>query len=378
MMLPGAYALVLIRNEEKAISVRRAGLAGLLIGTAFLFKYQILFWLPAVGIAAAFVSIRRRQFFKLPILGIAWGAGVMSPLLITYFLFYLHHGSEALIYWTIHNNFSYSANPILFSEAIGRAASYFLPFLIVTSPLWYGWFRSFRLNDSLYLTVLLSSVILFTFPAALLGFRFYPHYFIQFYLPLSLAAAPYLANLLQVPSRARNLLIGFSLVMLVGFTIANSFLYFGDMQVYRETDPIFHDVAKKLKTDRCFPRANLFVWGYAPLFYYYADLPAASRFVVMAQSSLTGYISGNLESIRGKIPSDQFIIPAHWDWLMTDLSKNNPTYIIDTSPAGIYRWDRYPIQKYPRLNEFLAANYEHAATVDQVQIYRRKNCARED
>lgn len=375
MMLPGSWALVLIRTEGKARSLLFTAAAGVLIGLACLLKYQIVFWLPAIALATTFVCIQRRQYFRIPLLASTWIAGILSPLLITYFLFHLRHGSKALIYWTIQNNISYSANPILFSEAIGRAASYLLPFLIVTAFLWYGWIRSIEYYDSRYQTLLLSSLVIFTFPPALLGFRFFPHYFIQFYVPLSLAAAPFISNLLHRPlKRMGKSFLGYTLVFLIGFTIANSILYFGLRHVYRENDPVFQQVARKLRTDFCFQNANLFVWGYAPAFYYYADLPAASRFAVMAQSGLTGYISGNLESVRGKLPTEKFVIPEHWEWLMSDLSKNTPTYIIDTAPAGIYRWGRYPLQKYPRLYEFVRTNYEPAGIVDSVQIYRRKDC----
>lgn len=375
MMLPGSWALVLIRTEEQCRNPLRTATAGVLIGLAFLLKYQIVFWLPAIAIAATFVCIERREYLRIPVLAFSGISGFFSPLLITYFLFHLHGGSEGLIYWTFTRNISYSANPILLSEALGRAASYLLPFLIVTAFLWYGWIRSIKLYESRYQKLLLSILVIFTFPSALLGFRFFPHYFIQFYVPLSIAAAPFLSNLLQLPLiRIGKAFLTYTFICLIGFTIANSVLYFWLQHVYRENDPAFQNVAKKLRADRCFQDANLFVWGYAPAFYYYADLPIASRFAVMAQSGLTGYISGNLESVRGKLPTEKFVIPEHWDWLMNDLSKNTPTYIIDTAPAGIYRWGRYPLQKYPRLHEFVLRNYEPAGSVDRVQIYRRKDC----
>lgn len=375
MMLPGSWALVLIKTEEKARSLLFVAAAGILIGLAFLLKYQIIFWLPAIAIATTFVCIKKSDYVRIPVLALSWIAGILFPLLITYFLFHLRGGSGALIYWTFTKNISYSANPILFSEAIGRAASYLLPFLVVTAFLWYGWIRSIKLYDSWYQKLLLSLLVIFTFPSALLGFRFFPHYFIQFYVPLSLAAAPFLSNLLLLPlTRIGKAFIASTLILFIGFTIANSVLYFKLKHVYRENDPVFRHVAQKLRTDRCFQGANLFVWGYAPSFYYYADLPIASRFAVMAQSGLTGYISGNLEGVRGKIPTEGLIFPEHWSWLMSDLSKNRPTYIIDTAPAGIYRWQRYPLEDYPGLYEFVRRNYEPAGIVDRVQIYRRKDC----
>jgi len=163
--------------------------------------------------------------------------------------------------------------------------------------------------------------------------------------------------------------------MLVGFMASTALLYFGNTRVYREREPVFQLVADRLRADACAPRATLFVWGYAPPFYYYADMPAASRFVVMAQSRLTGYMSGNLARVRDPREAKADIVPAHWDWLMDDLERNRATFILDTAPAGIYRWNRYPIDDYPRLRDYLASHYDLVDTVGRVRVYRRRGCA---
>ena len=99
----------------------------------------------------------------------------------------------------------------------------------------------------------------------------------------------------------------------------------------------------------------------------------ATRFI-MVQTGLTGYISGNAGSTSGRVPTESFIDPKHWDWLMDELARNRPTYVLDTAPAGIRLWDRYPLKKYPRLSSFVLTNYEWIASVAGVQVYRRKGC----
>jgi 4-amino-4-deoxy-L-arabinose transferase-like glycosyltransferase len=377
MILSGSWALVLVRDEEKALKLLRVMSAGFLLGLGFLVKYHIAFWLPAIALALVVACAKRRAWKRLLALSFAYAAGFAIPVILTYALFALRNGQQALLYWTVYNNLRYSANPILLSEAVGRAAAYLLPFLITTALLWYSWIRSLRLYGSVYNTILISLLLIFSFPAALLGYRFYPHYFIQFYIPLALAAAPFISQALNRPlNRFGKIVIGYSSVLLIGFTIANLILYNGKKIVYRERDPIFREVASRLRADSCYSHASLFVWGYAPIFYYYSELTPASRFAVMAQSGLTGYIPGNLESIRGKISTDQYLVQEHWNWLMDDLRKNHATYILDTAPAGIYRWNRYPIQNYPRLWNFIRANYEPAGSVGGVQIYREKRCNR--
>ena len=60
-------------------------------------------------------------------------------------------------------------------------------------------------------------------PARLLGFRFYPHYFIQFYVPLSLTSAPWLERQLSRPvTRAGRVVVAWTAVVVAGFAIANA------------------------------------------------------------------------------------------------------------------------------------------------------------
>jgi hypothetical protein len=131
-----------------------------------------------------------------------------------------------------------------------------------------------------------------------------------------------------------------------------------------------------IASDSCGRNAALFVWGSAPILYYYSELQPATRFSVMAQSGLTGYISGNLESNRGQIATEQYIRQKNWDWLMQDLKKNPPAYIIDTAPAGIYRWNRYPIKNYSMLDGYLKESFVLWKSVEDVDIYRKKECGK--
>jgi 4-amino-4-deoxy-L-arabinose transferase-like glycosyltransferase len=336
MVLPGAWAIVFARKENFFLS-------GLLFGFGFLFKYQI-----ALGILAVVFAYWRRLNWKLFLLL----AGFLVPPLAIIGYFRAIGAYDELVYWLVRNNLLYSANPITFHEAIGRAASYLLPFLIVTLPLWWTAYRN--RNEKMIFALLLVSI-----PPLFVGFRFYPHYFIQLYFPL-IVLASFTIN-------KRLLIYAVSLCIL--FTGINAYLYFGNMHVYRERDPVYRTVAERLEQDSNADRASLFVWGYAPAFYYYAGLKPASRFVVMGQARLTGYVSGNLGSLDRE---SQQGVPQHWDWLMADLEKNHAVYILDTSPAGIYRWNHYPMEKYPRLQKYVSENYQRMGEIEGVVIYRRR------
>ena len=368
LLLPSAWAVVLVRDEARARSGGRLAAAGALLGIAFLLKYQAAVWLPALGLAAVRASPpagRSARAGRLALLV----AGFAVPLAATYFWFQARGAAPALVYWTLWNNARYAANPISASEAAGRAAAALLPFLLVTAPLWWA-ARASRTMLSRHERRLLGGLLAGASVAVLLGLRFFPHYLVQLYWPLAVAAAPAVeARLLQ--GRKGRLFLAWTAAMLLGFGAANAYLYLGDPRVYRERDPVYRRVAERLARDACHPGGSLFVWGYAPMFYYYSGLPPASRFVVMAQSRLTGYVSGNLGMSRDR----RGIVPEHWDWLMADLERARATYILDTEPAGIFRWDRYPVRDFPRLAAYLDRNYERLDEVDGVVIHRRRGCA---
>jgi len=42
---------------------------------------------------------------------------------------------------------------------------------------------------------------------------------------------------------------------------------------------------------------------------------------------------------------------------MADLARSTPNYIIDTAPAGIARWQTFPMHDYPLLHRLVARRY---------------------
>ena len=60
---------------------------------------------------------------------------------------------------------------------------------------------------------------------------------------------------------------------------------------------------------------------------------------------------------------------------MGDLERTRATYVLDTAPARLYRWDRYPLRDYPRLDRYVAEGYERIDEISRVRVYRRRGCA---
>ncbi len=389
MLLPLAWALVLARDAGDVRRPWRLLVAGALVGTAVLVRQQAVLALPALAFAcwratpadhrppasaeAATRPKRPTPGFVAPLGALV--LGFVLPLAWTWVLFVRRGAAGELVFWTLVHNLRYAANPIPAREALERAASYLLPFLIVTAPLWWAARLSWDGFGSPHRRRLVLALLVSFLPATAVGLRFFPHYFVALYLPLALGAAPATAAALAPPlSRAGRIAAGWALVALVAGTTANVVLYSGRVRVYEETRPVFRDVARWLHGDPCFGRGPLFVWGFAPQLYAEAGLPPASRFVV-PQASLVGYVPGNRASRAGEVDTHALVREDHWRLLMDDLARRPPAFVLDTAPAGLHGWDRYPLAEQPRLALFVRNGYEARAVVDGVWIWRRRGCA---
>ena len=97
----------------------------------------------------------------------------------------------------------------------------------------------------------------------------------------------------------------------------------------------------------------LFVWGYNPDIYLYADRRPASRFVYC--SFLTGLIPWtNLDPQKDTAYA---IVPGTMDTLLAELQSRQPPFIVDCSPGPHRHFSKYPIAKFAPLQERLDRDY---------------------
>lgn len=369
MLLPATWSLWFLLTRPTGLG--RALVAGLLLGVAALFKPTIAAWGGAMVLHIAFQKARFDS--RAAALG-ALAVGFVVPIAATWALFSLTNGAANLIYWNWTSNVAYAGNPITVAEASLRAARSALPFVLSVAPLVVA-ARGGAGMLAPNVSSLARLILVFSLPIALVGFRFYPHYFIPLYVPLALLAAPKVEGWISPLARPGRRFLAVTAILLAGFTAVNAWLYFRS-DVYAEARPVYARVAERLRQDPCFAAdASLFVWGYAPMFYTASGLSPASRFVV-PQASLTGHLAGNTASARGELDTSAFIEPRHWDLLMSDLERNRPLYVLDTAPSGLYRWNRLPISDFPRLDAWLAKGYEPMDSIDGVRILRRQSCAK--
>jgi hypothetical protein len=217
---------------------------------------------------------------------------------------------------------------------------------------------------------LVFGLVLATLLPAFLGWRLFGHYFVPLIFALSLGAGPFFATLPR--SRVANLCAAVLAVGFMAFTIGGRIVHDPARNLTDVSDPRYTRIAASMPPSCAVARA-LFVWGYAPQLYVLSDLRPASRFVVPIDT-ITGYIVGNDTFARGALDTTSRIVPEHWDWLMSDLERSRPEYIVDTAPADLNHWSLYPLSNFPRLAAFVAHGYRTYAEVGGALIYRRTDC----
>jgi hypothetical protein len=95
---------------------------------------------------------------------------------------------------------------------------------------------------------------------------------------------------------------------------------------------------------------------------------------MVPQASLTGYVPGRRARGPGRADEDSLVRDDHWDLLMGDLERNEPVFVLDTSPTGLHGWGRYPMTAFPRLERFVKDSYRAVAAVDRAWVWRRRGC----
>lgn len=207
------------------------------------------------------------------------------------------------------------------------------------------------------------------FAGTMLGGRFYDHYFPALVTPLATLAGLGASTLEWSPRRwgPRLLAAGIALPALACFLFAWS--YETAMKAFGDTRLPYDDVAGYVR-EHTRPEERVFVWGYYPLIYVAADRLAASRFV--GCHYLTGYAAIGLARSLPEEAEDRLGVPQGFATLLHDLDEKRAELFVDTAPANLHHWKRYPVDRYPLLSAYLAKNYVREAVVGESVIYRRK------
>ncbi|MDI1334705.1 MAG: glycosyltransferase family 39 protein [Lacunisphaera sp.] len=186
------------------------------------------------------------------------------------------------------------------------------------------------------------------------GGRGYDHYFIQFLPAGCLLAGLGLAGLTAWAGRHRarrflrpaTLLLSAVVLLQLGFGLAQQ-----RRQSHQPVDPSLR--AGEFIAASTRPDERIFVWGYHPDLYLFADRKPASRFVYGS------FLSGLIPWTNTAPAQDTAyaIVPGARETLLRELAAVRPAFIVDCSAGPNRFWDKYPLTTFPPLQAYVAENY---------------------
>jgi 4-amino-4-deoxy-L-arabinose transferase-like glycosyltransferase len=228
-----------------------------------------------------------------------------------------------------------------------NALTSLLPFLGTVSPLVYLAWRGRRRELAPIYWWLLGSLC-----ASLVGGRMYGHYFLLF-----VPALCVLGGLGAEEGHERWLGRILAVIAIAFFVFA--VLLEGATGNLWKRDPDYF-LASHYVRERTRPNERIFVWGWFPGLYVEADRCPSTRFVY------THLLSGSTSR-----EAQGHNVPEAWRMLMSDLEKDPPAFILDTSLRG-YSFEEFPLENYPELWQFVSERYRVDTELAGVRIYKRR------
>ncbi|MEJ1971429.1 MAG: hypothetical protein WDM96_02640 [Lacunisphaera sp.] len=121
------------------------------------------------------------------------------------------------------------------------------------------------------------------------------------------------------------------------------------------------------------PADRIFVWGYQPDIYLFADRRPASRYLYA--SFVTGLIPWT--NVAPGVDTSYAIVPGATDTLLQDLARRPPLFFVDCSAGPNRYWQKYPIENFPALDGFVRRHYRqvepHFFLPQGYRVFQRLN-----
>ena len=354
MMLP-VTAGVLLLWESKPSEWKRYGLAGLLLGMGWLYKIPVVMDAAAIGLFfLIFSQDKLRDGIKALITPsmIAYVAGFVAPLLLTFVYYYAKgHGSAYLDtvltmnlgYVSSWSTSAYTFNPLR-SGLVVRG----MILAGMTGGLY--WLRK-RLDKSFVLAMLWLAFAVF---GALLSARPYPQYLQEPVVPFALL----LPFIFVIESVAAWLLVGVAAAILILMQRQIKFWGYPTLAVYQT----FGEYAtKKITREEYQNRFDNVKRNYAVAKYLSQRLGAADLIYIWGSDP-------TIYNLTNRLPTGgKYIVSFHVhdlkkeDYTLGELQKNQPKFVVVLPKS----------EQFLGLSQLLEREYVEVARIEEVIIYLR-------
>ncbi len=340
--------------------------SGLLLGLAFLSKQPALLDLGAPLAMLGYLALTGRTPWAS---AAALLGGFLAPVLAVIAYFAARGALADFHFYAWQYNLQYYGPEISAAERLGSVAKLFqllwthYPVALAAGlgAAGYGWFRVLQRkpdpteqgdNPKLLYLLTWSATSL---AGAASGGRGYDHYFIQFLPAGCLLSALGLhglgrwaaANRASRWWRPAALALGALVLVQLGRGV----------WAFRSAPPLPVDPSVRVSAyirEHSAPDDRIFVWGYHPDIYLFADRRPASRFVYAS------FLSGLIPWTNTAPDKDTAyaIVPGAREQLLRELAATRPVFVIDCSAGPNRWWNKYPLSTFPELAEFLRQEYE--------------------
>lgn len=282
--------------------------------------------------------------------------GLSVPLGASAIYFLVNKAFDDYLFWVIKFNFILPASQDLWSS-INTFSSFILTYWL---PLWILLiFTIVRyLQTKLpYPKNIFYSLILQLGASLIVCFitlRSFDHYFLQVLPFLILLTIPNLS--LMVKAHKYLKVIYVSLIILI--TISGVKNLFSVPSWVKQMNRVSQVTSNYVK-EQTVSSDTIFIWGNLPTIYSYANKLPPNKFIS------TSFIARNHNSLEG------------WSLLgkqlIDNLQSNKPSIIINVAPINEYTSDKYNLNSFPAMKQFIEENYVFETSLEKAEIYRLKD-----
>jgi hypothetical protein len=368
MLLPLAWSLVITRAPGFFSRTRLLLAVGALVGLATLGKQPAALSLVAYGVGVLLCApgalAKARGL-------VALALGFAAPWALVLLVFAQQQSATDAVFWIWQYNAGHMDNPMSNLERIERLAWYgaaLLPAMLPLLAAWgWGWkaHRGERTDARMWGLFAVATLV-----PGFLGLRMFGHYFVPGIFALSLAAGPFLGRLHL--DRRHLAIASFAVLALLIETAISLFVHHPGSHIADVNRPAYANIGSSVRAHASERDRGLFVRGYAPMIYVFANARPASRFVVPIDT-LSGYLADNDAVLEGRLDTASRINDAHRRALLEDLRVSRPRHIVDTAPGDLNHWGRFGLTHFPGLQALIARDYVRQSVVDGAVIYVRRD-----